>query len=214
MGHAYRGFRLVHVLPAGASCTEGIYLDILHADVHIHLFRHRQHCHRTGRGMDAALGFRFRHTLYPVHAAFKLHSAVSTGAGNLGHHFLKAPQLRGVGVHQFHGPAHGIRVPGVHAEQHFRKQGGFFPTGPCPDLKDDVLVVIRIPGQQHQGQLLFIFFQHRFQRFRFFPGYIRQFRIAVFFRNGHVVVKKLFLLLIFPPHRYDLLQLRMGLCIF
>ena len=162
MGHTHRGFRLVDVLPAGAPGPVSIDPDILHADIYVHFFRHRQHRHRTGRGMDPPLRFRFRHPLHPVHAAFKLHTAIDSGAGNLGYHFLKTAQLRRVGIHQFHGPAHGVRIPGVHAEQNLRKQGRLFPAGPGPDLQNDILVVVGVPGQKQQGQFLFIVLQHRF----------------------------------------------------
>ena len=161
MGHAHRGLRLVDVLPAGAPGPVGIDPDIFHADIHVHLFRHRQHRHRAGRSMDPPLGFRFRYPLHPVHAAFKFHAAINPDAGNLGYHFLKAAQLRGIGIHQFHGPAHGIRVPGIHAEQNLREQSRFLAACPGTDLQDDILVIVGVPGQQQQGQLLLILFQHR-----------------------------------------------------
>ena len=94
--------------------------------------------------MDAPLGLRFRHPLHPVHAAFKFHAPIHPGTGNLGHHFLKTAQLGRVGVHQFHRPAHGVRVTGIHTEQHFREQSRFLAACPAPDLQDDILVIVGI----------------------------------------------------------------------
>ena len=46
MGDADGGFRLIHMLSAGAAGTEGVDLQIRRVDVHLHLLRLRQDGHR------------------------------------------------------------------------------------------------------------------------------------------------------------------------
>ena len=48
----------------------------------------------------------------------------------------------------------GLRVHGVHAQERTREQGCLFPAGAASNLDDDVLVVVRVPGQQQDFELL------------------------------------------------------------
>src|SRR4051794_19758763 len=47
-----------------------------------------------------------------------------------------------------------LGVPEIHPEQLLGEQRGLLATGPCPDLEDDVAVVVRIARQQETLQVL------------------------------------------------------------
>ncbi len=68
--------------------------------------------------------------------------------------FLETTDPGHVGTEGFGGPAVVLSVSGIHAVQIGGKQPGLVAPGPSPDLHDDVLLVLGVPGQKHEPQLL------------------------------------------------------------
>ena len=60
------------MLTAGAAGPVDLHLNVGGVQLHIHRLHLRQHCHRSGAGVDPAAGFRFRHPLDPVDSGLKL----------------------------------------------------------------------------------------------------------------------------------------------
>ena len=88
------------MLAARAAGAEGVDLQILGVDVHVHLFRLGQDRHGGGGGVDAALGLGFGHALHPVDAAFKLQPGVGPLPVDEKADLFKAAQLRLVDAEQ------------------------------------------------------------------------------------------------------------------
>ena len=99
--------------------------------------------------MDAAGGFRGRHTLDAVHARFILQLGIGTLAFDLENDFLEPAHADGIGIHHLHLPVMVLGVTGIHAVQVGGKDGGFLAPRAGPDLDEDVLVITRVPGHQH-----------------------------------------------------------------
>ena len=76
MQDADGGIGLVDVLTARAGRAVRVDLQILVADLDLHVLRLGQDRDGHGGGVDAPRRFRFRHALDAVHAAFKLERAV------------------------------------------------------------------------------------------------------------------------------------------
>ena len=128
--------------------------------------------------MNATLTLRFRHPLHPVHPAFKLKAGVGAVAVNGKADFLVSAQLRGVLRQNFALKALLLRVHTIHTVQHPGKQGTFVAAGAAADLNNYIFVVVGIPGQQQNFQLLLQLFQRCLAVFQFFSCQIAQLRVA------------------------------------
>ena len=78
VGQAHCGIGRVHALSAGAGCAEEVQPDVFPLEVHVELARLREHCHRRGRGLDAALSLGLGHALHAVHSGLVLHHSVDS----------------------------------------------------------------------------------------------------------------------------------------
>ena len=154
MGDADGRGSLVDVLAPRPAGAEGVYLQILGVDVHVHLFRLGQDSHGGGGGVDAALGLCFGHALHPVDAAFVLQPGVGPLPIDEEADLLKAPQLCLVEGDNLGLPALALGVGGVHPVEVVGEQGSLLPTGAAADFHNDVLPVVGVLGQQEQLQLL------------------------------------------------------------
>ena len=109
--------------------------------------------------MHSSAGFRLRHPLNPVDAGFKLQAGIGAVAGDHEVRLLHAAKLRLIIIEKAHLPAPAVGVHGVHTEQGVGEQGALLAAHAAANLHDDVLVVVGIPGQEQNGQLLLQFFQ-------------------------------------------------------
>ena len=178
VGNANGGGGFVDVLPPCAGGAEGVDLQVLGVQLKVHFLRFRQHCDRYGGGVNATLTLRFRHPLHPVHPAFKLKAGVGAVAVNGKADFLVSAQLRGVLRQNFALKALLLRVHTIHTVQHPGKQGTFVAAGAAADLNNYIFVVVGIPGQQQNFQLLLQLFQRCLAVFQFFSCQIAQLRVA------------------------------------
>ena len=104
--------------------------------------------------MHAALLFRLRHALDPVHSALVLHLAVDLLAIDERDDFLQSAD-RGF-AHRSHldPPSQRLGVPIVHPEDFRGEQRGFIAAGSGPDFEHDVLLIVGILGQKQYFQLV------------------------------------------------------------
>ena len=93
MPDLHGGFRLVHVLAAGAAGTTHFNAEVLRADFYVHFLRFRHDGHGGGRGVDASLRFRGGNALHAVHAAFILQETEYFFPGNAADDFLEAAHV-------------------------------------------------------------------------------------------------------------------------
>ena len=110
--------------------------------------------------MDASAGLRHRHPLHPMRPALIFELAVCSIAVNRKGNLLVSADFRGIGIDDVRLPALLFRKARIHAEKIPRKKCGFLAAHAAADLHDDALVVIRVLGQEQDGEL-------RLQRFLF-----------------------------------------------
>ena len=145
--HTHGRVGLVDVLAPGAAGTVGVDAQVGRVDLHLFGFVGlRQHRHRAGAGVDAALGFGGGHTLHTVAARFELELAIHARAFKAEHHILVAAQVGFAGRHDLHLPALALGVAAVHAQQVAGEQGRFVPAGAGTDFQQDVALVVGVPG--------------------------------------------------------------------
>ena len=106
--------------------------------------------HRDGRrrSVDPALGLGLGHALHAVRPPLELEHRVSAVALD-GEHEARVPDRERLDREL---PALG--VPGQHPVQVARPQPGLLATGPGPDLDNHVLVIVRIPLDHREPDLL------------------------------------------------------------
>ena len=136
MRHAHGAVGLVDVLAAGAGGAHRIDADILHVELHIDVFRLREHRHRRRRRMYPPARFRFRHALHPVYAAFVFHPTEHALAGNAGDDFAIAAEIAlGHRVH-IELPALDRGVALIHAEKIAGEQRRFLSARAGANFQD------------------------------------------------------------------------------
>ena len=89
-----------------------------------------------------------------MHAGLELQPGIGSRAADHEVRLLDAAKLRLAVVQKLHGPAARGGIEAVHPEQAVRKQGALLAAHTGPDLKDDILFVVRIMGQQQNSKLL------------------------------------------------------------
>ena len=104
--------------------------------------------------MHAALTFGLGHTLHAVYAALKLEPRVHLVTRHAEHDLLVAAQL-GLGfVHDLGLPAALVSVHRVHAVEVSGKQRAFLAACAAANLNVDILLVVRVLGQQQDFQFV------------------------------------------------------------
>ena len=130
-----------------AAGVENVNPQFIRIHLHLHIVGLRQHCHGGRGGMDAPLGFRFRHPLYPVDAPLVLQPAERPLALNLKHYLMKPAQIRRVGIHHIHPPVLQLGIAVIQPVQIAGEQTGFLPAGAGPHLYDNIPLVVGVFGQ-------------------------------------------------------------------
>ena len=104
--------------------------------------------------MHAALTFGFRHALDTVNAALEFEPRIHLVARHAEHDLLIAAELGFGFVHHFGLPAALIGIHRVHSVQVGREQRAFLAARAAANLNVDVLLVVRVLGQQQDLQLV------------------------------------------------------------
>ena len=136
--------------PGGA---EHLHLHVRRVQVHLHLLHLGQDGHRGGGGVDTPAGLGLRHPLDPVDAALELHPGPGPVPLDSEGDLLYPSQFRHVQAGHFRLPAAALGVHGVHAVEGVGEEGGLLPPHPGPDLHDDVLPIVGVPGEQQELEL-------------------------------------------------------------
>src|SRR5690625_4987114 len=78
VSQSYSTVRFIDMLPAGTTCPECIYPDILHVQLDIYIISNSgEHSHGGSRVMDPSLGFGSRHSLTPMPTTLILHFTIT-----------------------------------------------------------------------------------------------------------------------------------------
>ena len=152
VGDADRRIGGVDALAAGAARAEGVDAQVLGLDLHVDLLGLGQDRHRGGRGMDAAAGLGIGHALHAVDAALVLEPAVDPVALDADDHLADALSHLAQ-RHHLHLPALAFGEAAVHPEEIGGEVAGLLAAGAGADLEDDVLLVVRVLGQEQHLDL-------------------------------------------------------------
>ncbi len=152
---AHGGVGGVNALAARAAGAEHVDAQVVFLDVDFHLVGLGEHGNGCRGGVDAALAFRLGNTLHAVNAALELHDREHLVALNLELDFLVAAGLGRRNVHGFDLPALMVAEALVHLVQVAREDGSLVAAGSGADLHDDVLLVGRVGGNEHELDVLF-----------------------------------------------------------
>ena len=163
MRNANCALGLVDVLTARTAGTIGVDPEVVHIDLNIHILGFRKHRNGSRTGLDPALCFRLRHTLHAVYAAFELHAGIDSLSCKAENCFLHSAALGLVYVNKLIFEAMTLRIPLVHSEQHSSEKRSLISAGPCPDLHDNISVIVLILGQKHNLQLPYLLFGFLFK---------------------------------------------------
>jgi len=150
----HRGVGGVDALPARTRRAVHVHAQVLFLHPHVHVLGLRQHGDGDGGGVDAAARLGDGHALHPVDAALELEPAPRAAALDEEDDVLEAADAGGARVHHLHLPALRLRVLRVHAREVGGEQRRLVAAGAGADLDEDVLVVVRVLGQDELLQLL------------------------------------------------------------
>src|SRR5471030_1727302 len=155
MGDAHGRIGGVHGLAAWTRGAERIDANILCLDLDFDFVGFGQHRHRNGGCVDPALLLSHRNALHAMHAAFVLELAVDLVAADQRDDFFEPAHGRFAAGRDFKLPALRFAVARVHAENLGREQGCLIAAGAGANFEHDVLLVVRIFGQQQNFELVF-----------------------------------------------------------
>ena len=141
-------FHFVHVLTTGTTGAEGIPFNLTFVDMNLELIGFRQYSDCSGRGVHSALRLSGRHTLYAMHTAFILQSAINIGTADGEVNLLVAAysSLADTGYREL--PALRVAEAFLHLKQVTGKQASFVTTRSGTDLHLHVLGILRVFGNQ------------------------------------------------------------------
>ena len=203
MGHTNSGVCGVDALTAVTRCTEYIHADIVHVDMHVHFFRFGQYRYRNRRGMDSTTAFCGRDTLYTVYAAFVFQTGICPLSCDHKGNFLITAQIAFAGVHDFDFPFPPFCVTGIHAEQVCRKECRFVTACTAADFHNNVFLVIRVFGDQQNGDFFLQFFQTFFVFRQFFLHQFPEIVVQFIFQKLQLLRNGCFHFFVFPICLHD-----------
>ena len=131
VGDPHAALGLVLVLSARPSRTHDVDLEVLGADVDLHVLGLGKNGDRRRGGMDSPLGLRLGNALDPMTAAFKLEMAKNALAGKAERDLAETSQLGRLHVHDFKFPAHALGEPPVHLVQVAANRAASSPPVPA-----------------------------------------------------------------------------------
>src|SRR5690606_27598293 len=180
VGDADGRFGLVDVLATGAGGAIGVHAQVGRVDLDgVLLIRLGQHRHGAGRGVDAALGFGFRHALHAVRAGFEFQLGKHIVTLDAGDDFLVAAMLAGVFREDLDAPALLLGVTRIHAEQVAGEDRRLVAAGAGAHFQEHVAAVVGVARQQHALQAVLEGFQLGARLLDLFLGHGAQLRITV-----------------------------------
>ena len=180
VGDAHGRVGLVDVLAASTGGAVSVDAQVGRVDLDGRLLvRLGQHGHGAGRGVNAALGLGFRHTLHAVGAGLELELGVDIVALDAGDHFLEAAVLTGVFREDLDPPTLALGIARIHAEQVAGKDRRLVAAGAGTDFEEHVAPILRIFRQQHALQAAFQLLQLHAGTGDFLFSHLAQIRIAV-----------------------------------
>src|SRR5215468_10831716 len=154
VGDAHRGVGGVDSLPARARGAIDVDADVPLLDLDVHVLRLGEHGHRDGGSVDPAARLRGWHALHAMHPALELEPAPSAAALYEENDLLEAAHTGRMAVHDLHPPLLRLSVLRVHARKVGGEEARLVAPRPRPNLDEDVLVVVGIPGNEEGTQLL------------------------------------------------------------
>src|SRR5580704_2813616 len=191
---ANRAFGLVDLLAARAAGAHRVDLQILIADVDLHLGNFRQHGDGGGARVNAALSLGLGNALHAMSAALELQLLEGSFASHREDDFLQSAQFGRAEIQNLVLPTAFVGEPLIHIEQLAGKQGRFVAAGAGANLHNQGAACGRVAGG---GEI----FQLGFERLLLsekllelglgvFAGLVVFFLVEQHARGGHVVQER------------------------
>jgi len=160
--------RRVDTLSTVSRSSHYVNTNIFFINVHIHIFRLRHNCYRTGRCLNSSLRFRLRHTLYTVNTRFIFQYRICASSCNHKVNRLHTTDTSLVCLKCFHFPASALCIMHIHTINFSRKQRSLFSTCTCTNFNDNVLIIVRILRKKQNLQFILKFCKTRLGFIQFF----------------------------------------------
>ncbi len=129
--------------------------------------------------MDTAPGLGYRDALHPMYTTFVFETTVGPPGLDTHDHLFEPPEPGLVGRKDLRLPPPAFGVTMIHAQEIGRKKSRLLPTGSGPNLHDDVLFVVGVPGQEKKRNLLLQFLQPGLQGPDLLPGQLPEFLVSL-----------------------------------
>ena len=155
VGDPHRRVGRVDRLAARPGGAVDVDLEVVLVDLDVDLLGLGQHRDRRGRGVDPPLALGLRHPLDAVRAALELEDRVGALAAHFEGDLLEAARLGGRLREDVGGEAAQLGVAGQHLVEVAGEERRLVAAGAGADLDDHVLLVVRVPFDHRQADLLF-----------------------------------------------------------
>ncbi len=152
-----RGIRLVHMLPSCSTRSTRHDLEVFLSDLDIDIFYLGHDSDSCRRGMDPTIFLRTRDTLDTVDSRLELEPRIGSDSIDLKYHFLIPSGIVPGLTHDLDGiPLRSSKVLIGLSERECEKSR-LIASYPCPNLEDDIFLVIRVCWEKCDLQSLFEF---------------------------------------------------------
>ena len=184
------------MLAAGAAGAVDLHLDVLRADLHLHVLGQVGHdLHGSEGGLAAGIGVKGRDTHQTVHAVLTPQVAVGVLALDHNGGRLDARLVAVLIVHDLVGKAVALGPAGVHTVEHLGPVLGLGAAGAGVDGQDDVGAVVLAGEQGLQPGLLHLLFQGGIALFQLGDQRL-VLKLVAHLAQGHQVVPVLLALMV------------------
>ena len=188
MGQAHSGIRRIDTLAAVAGRAHHVDADIFLVDHDIHFLCLRHDRHGHSGCVDPSAALRLRHTLYTVHTALVFQPGVRSLSRDHEHALLETADAVFIQGDQLCLPVTAVRIVYIHAVDLSRKKGRLIAAGACPDLNDNILVIIRVFGKEKDLQLLLQFLHALPGLIQLFLCQLAHFLVRFFLQHSKAVI--------------------------
>ena len=172
-------------------------------DLHVDLFRLRQHRDRRGRRVDAPARFGHRHALNSVRAALVLKLAVRAVAIDLEYYLSDAPQPRLRAADNLHAPAVALSKSRVHPVHLRREKSRLLATRARAYLHDYALLVVRVLGNQRNAKVVLDLTLPAFELLELLAGERGHLTVALLANQSPRILQLAYYSTVLPKQRHD-----------
>ena len=153
VGHTDRGVCGVYALAAVSGCSVNINLNIVRVDLNLNVVDFRKNRNSCSRSVDTAGRLSLRHSLHSVDSGLELESRVCAAAFDHNNSFLDSADSGIADLDNLCLPVAALSVSQIHSEKIVSEESCLFAACAGSDLKDNVLVIVRVLREKKNLEL-------------------------------------------------------------